>query len=147
MRRRLIAFFTLLLSIGAGTLPAQAQGLGARRFGLYVLVQDVPRAERFYARLFAAPPQVRTPALVGFDVAGGLFALVSRHSFAPGTPAGGSVRPYIRVADIAAAFDHVRRAAPESLEGGEVVVEGPFRFFRVRDPEGNLLEFFAVAGT
>ena len=32
---------------------------------------------------------------------------------------------------------------PGNLEGG-VVTEGSFSFFRVRDPDGNLIEFYAV---
>jgi len=109
-----------------------------------VLVDDVARAELFYARLFAAEPRVRTCVLTGFEVAGGLYALVSRRSYAPAARPGGAVRPFIRVADIAAAFEHVRRVAPQALETRSVVEEGRFRFFRLQDPEGNVIEFFEV---
>lgn len=132
-----------LVAIGAIAAPAPAPGYGieVQRFGLYVLVADVNRSVAFYEALFGKPPQVRTPALVGFDVGGGLFGVVSREAYAPGTSAGGGVRPYIRVADIDAAFAHVSTLAP--VESGRVVTEGPFRFFRFTDPDGNVLEFFS----
>ena len=138
----------LLAMLFAGLWSGQdpAPPVGAERFGIYVLVDDVPRAEIFYRRLFSVEPQVRTPALVGFDVAGGLFALAPRALYGTGAAAGGAVRPFIRVRDVDAAFAHARTVAPGAVESEAVVTEGPFRFFRLRDPEGNVLEFFSVAG-
>ena len=141
MKSFLLSGLLLTSLVGA---PAEVQPMRFERFGLYVLVDDVGGAELFYRRLFGAEPQVRTAALTGFDVAGGLFALVSRQGYGQGARPGGAVRPYIRVADIAAAFEHVRRVAPQALETQAVVEEGPFRFFRLRDPEGNVLEYFEV---
>lgn len=124
---------------------APAQRIEVQRFGLYVLASDVERSVAFYEALFGKAPQVRTPALVGFDLAGGLFAIISREAYAPGAAAGGGVRPYIRVADIDAAFAHVRELVPASIESAGVVTEGPFRFFRFSDPDGNMIELFSFA--
>lgn len=123
--------------------PALGQTLDVVRFGVYVAVDDVERSVTFYEKLFGKPPQVRTPALVGFDVAGGLFGVVSRSAYAAGSPEAGRVRPYMRVADIEAAFSRVTAMAPGSIAAPGIVTEGPFRFFRFVDPEGNVLEIFS----
>lgn len=134
----------LMATTGIATsVPALGQTLDVVRFGVYVAVDDVERSVTFYEKLFGKPPQVRTPALVGFDVADGLFGVVSRSAYAPGSPEAGRVRPYIRVADIEAAFSRVTAMAPGSIEAPGIVTEGPFRFFRFVDPEGNILEIFS----
>lgn len=139
-------FFAALLATAGIAVPSPAlpQAVEVQRFGLYVLTTDIDRSKVFYEALFAKAPQVRTPALVGFDVEGGLFAVVDRKSFAIETPPGSSVRPYIRVRDIDAAFLHVKALAPGRLEQDRVVNEGPFRFFRFSDPDGNIVEFFSI---
>jgi predicted enzyme related to lactoylglutathione lyase len=124
--------------------PALGQAVEAQRFGLYVLADDVEQSAAFYEALFQRPPNVRTPALVGFELAGGLFGIVSRGAYAPAEPRGGSVRPYIRVVDLEAAFEHVAHVAPGRIEGGQIVREGTFSFFRFSDPDGNIVELFAV---
>lgn len=143
VRQALIAALVATTGI-AMPAAAQPQAVDVKRFGLYVLVTDIDRSVVFYEALFMKAPQVRTPALVGFDIADGLFGIVDRNSFAPGTQAGGGVRPYIRVADIHAAFAHINKVAPGRIENGRVTTEGPFSFFRFTDPDGNILEFFSV---
>lgn len=122
--------------------PAMAQSISVERFGLYVLADDVERTARFYEVLLETSPEVRTPALTGFNMAGGLFGIVSRKAYAANEPRAGSVRPYIKVADIEQAFAHASAVAPNSIEAPGIVSEGPFRFFRMTDPDGNVLEFF-----
>lgn len=125
--------------------PVLSQAVSVQRFGLYVLVDDVERSVAFYEALFGEVPQIRTPALVGFDVAGGLFGIVDRAAYAPDSARGGSVRPYIRVVDIESAFKRVKAIAPERIEKPGIVTEGPFRFFRFSDPDGNSLEIFSFS--
>lgn len=122
--------------------PAMAQPISVERFGLYVLADDVERSARFYEGLLATSPEVRTPALIGFNMAGGLFGIVSRKAYAAHEPRAGSVRPYIKVTDIKQAFAHASSIAPGSIEAPGIVSEGPFSFFRMTDPDGNVLEFF-----
>jgi predicted enzyme related to lactoylglutathione lyase len=126
--------------------PASAEPLKVERFGLYVAAEDVAATGRFYESLFGAPPQRATPAFIGFDVGGGLFAVVSRAAYGLQVGAGSRVRPYIRVTDVDGAFRRARQLAPERLESDAVIEEGPFRYFRMTDPEGNVLEFFAISG-
>ncbi|MEN3973405.1 VOC family protein [Sphingomicrobium sp. XHP0235] len=115
-----------------------------QRFGLYVLVEDVEQSVAFYEALFAKSPQIRTPALVGFDVSGGLFGIVDRAKYGEGSTSGNSARPYIRVVDIDQAFTHAQTLAADGIEQPGIVREGPFSFFRMSDPDGNVLEFFSV---
>lgn len=140
------ALITALVATTGIALPAatQSQTIDVKRFGLYVLVTDVDRSVAFYEALFMKAPQVRTPALVGFDIEGGLFGIVDRNSYAPGIHVGGGVRPFIRVGDINAAFSHVNELAPGRIENGRMIVEGPFRCFRFTDPDGNVIEFFSL---
>lgn len=132
------------IALGAGE-PSAAEPLEVERSGLYVAAEDVTLVARFYERLFGAQPQRTTPVFVGFDVAGGLFAVVSRASYGLQVGSGSRVRPYIRVADIDSAFRHASEIAPERLESRAVIDEGPFRFFRITDPEGNVVEIFALS--
>lgn len=138
-----------ILAAGTGVqaqtkVPAPAHVIEFERFGLFVVVEDVDRASVFYEKVFGRKPQIRTPSLIGFDLAGGLFALASRTQYAPRVQRGDSTVPYIKVASVEALFKHVKTVAPASLQAATVTVEGPFRFFKIRDPDGNVVEFFSV---
>ena len=124
-----------------------AEPLSVERFGLYVLADDMERATEFYTGLFGAEPEFRMPGLVGFDIDGGLFAIVSRETYAQGVPAGGSVRPYIRVSNLEDALRRVQTLLPDGLETDGIVQEGPFSFFRFEDTEGNVVELFSLASS
>ena len=131
------------LTLGAPA-AARAEAPAAQRMGAYVVSDDLDRAAGFYTALFGRAPEVRAPGLVGFDVAGGLYAVASRAMYAPGAVRGGNVAPYIKVADIDAWFRHVQAVAPERLVTKAVVREGPFAMIKVADPDGNVLEFYAI---
>ena len=124
-----------------------AEPLGVERFGLFVLADDMDRATEFYARLFGMEPEFRLPGLVGFDIRGGLFAIVSRETYAQGVPAGGSVRPYIKVSNLEDALRRVQTLLPDGLETDGIVQEGVFSFFRFKDTEGNVVELFSIASS
>jgi predicted enzyme related to lactoylglutathione lyase len=136
----LLVLLALLLPVSTGV----ARAAEIERFGVYVVASDLDRARAFYEALFQKTPYVRTPSLVGFDVAGGLYAVVSAQAYRPNVRRGDNAVPYIRVADIEAEFERVRRIAPNMLDPA-VVVEGPVRLFRFTDPDGNMIEFFALA--
>ncbi len=143
-RRRVLPFLLLLLSVlPVSQLRAQASGI--ERFGLYVVSDDLQRAGAFYRELFQRSPQISNSGLVGFDIEGGLYAIVSRKAYALPSAQGSNVRPYIKVRDVFGEFERVKKLAPGSLESDAVVEEGPFRFFRFTDPDGNVIEFFSVA--
>jgi|GEM_PF-1735942 len=116
------------------------------RLGVYVLSADMNRSEAFYRSVFAASPAVETDVFLGFDVAGGLFAVVSRQVFAPEAVQGGNAIPYIKVSDIEAAYLHVETVAPEALRqaGARVISEGPISLFKFTDPDGNIIEYYSL---
>lgn len=138
---RCFGLFALALSISAS--PVIAEPINTDRFGLYVVVDDIDRASTFYEQLFGVP-EIKMPSLVGFDVAGGLYAVVSRNTYAVNAVRGDTMRAYINVSDIEETFTKARAVAPNSLESTAIIVEGPFRFFRMRDLDDNILEFFSI---
>jgi predicted enzyme related to lactoylglutathione lyase len=140
----LFGMAALTMVLIAAPAPAGPSALKVERFGLYVVSDDIRRSTGFYERLFGDKPQVAMPGMTGFDAAGALFAVVDRARYAPNTTRGDSSVPCLKVADVDAFLAHVRKVAPESLETAEVQREGSFRFIKLRDPDGNLLEFFSV---
>lgn len=134
----------LAATIATAANDTMAEPLGVERFGLYVLADDMHRATEFYTRLFGSEPEFRMPALVGFDIREGLFAIVSRETYAQAVPAGGSVRPYIRVSNLEDALRRVQALVPDGLETEGIVQEGAFSFFRFKDTEDNVIEMFSL---
>ena len=98
---RCFGLFALALSISAS--PVIAEPINTDRFGLYVVVDDIDRASTFYEQLFGVP-EIKMPSLVGFDVAGGLYAVVSRNTYAVNAVRGDTMRAYINVSDIEETF-------------------------------------------
>ena len=143
----------LMTTIATGVVLGAALAPGALRAapppverpGVYVVAADLERSAAFYEKLFAKAPQVRTPGLIGFDVAGGLYAVVAKDQYARDATIGGNVVPYLRVGDIDGWFAHVRAAAPGALVTPAVVREGPIALIKLRDPDGNMVELFSVA--
>lgn len=135
---------TLAPSVALAAATARAEPPAIERSGLYVVATDLERATGFYEKLFGKAPAVRAPGLVGFDVAGGLYAVVAKDRFAKDATVGGNVVPYIRVADIDAWFAHVRAIVPGALVSPAVLREGPVSLFKFRDPDGNQVELFSV---
>lgn len=138
----LLTAFVLASLSSASSASAQTRSIAAERFGLYVVTDDLNRAARFYQRLFGKP-QVRVPGMIGFDVAGGFYAVVDRKTFAPAAVRGDTTRGYIKVFNIQGAYKLAVAVASNSVENN-IAKEGRFSFFRVRDPDGNLIEFYAV---
>jgi predicted enzyme related to lactoylglutathione lyase len=151
MTRHLTTFFAFFLFTTATALNAQETDMSKtgpaafERLGIYVLSSDLERSETFYRALFGKGPGVRTGDFMGFDIAGGLFAVVSKEIFAPEAKLGGNAIPYLKVPDLEAAFNHVRDIAPGALMAPGVITEGPISLFKLSDPDGNILEYFALS--
>lgn len=136
-------FCLFALAVSITTAPVIAEPINTDRFGLYVVVDDMDRASAFYEQLFGVP-EIRMPSLVGFDVAGGLYGVVSRETYAVNAVSGDTMRAYIKVGDVEETFDKVSGVAPNRLENTAVLVEGSFGFSRVKDPDNDILEFFSI---
>jgi len=139
--RLMVVYAVSLLSIASAT-KARAEPITTDRLGLYVVSNNLDRAAVFYEAIFGKP-QIRVAGMIGFDVAGGLYAIVDRKTFAASAVRGDTTRGYIKVRDIQAAYNNAAGAVPLSLLG-DIKTEGRFRFFRIRDPDGNPIEFYAV---
>jgi hypothetical protein len=137
-----IALATALLAANADKSAGQPPEV--ERFGIYLVSDDVQRSSKFFAMLLAEEPQVRLPDFIGFDVAGGLLALVDRSRFAADAKRGDTAVPYIKVNDVQVLLAHVRKVAPQALVTQEAIVEGSLSIIKIRDPDGNLLEFFSL---
>ncbi|ATQ43036.1 VOC family protein [Caulobacter mirabilis] len=139
----------LLLALCSALLtPLAAQAQAApptTRLGVYVVADDVDKTTAFYQRLFGKAPEIRLPTFVGFDINGGLYAVISRGAFAPNAKRGETVMPYIRVDDIDAWRAHVQAVAPGSLLEPHITREGPIALFKLRDPDGNLVEVYSLS--
>lgn len=148
---RRMAKAAALVALGAfAAVAAHAQTAPAKdeRFakaGVYVVASDVEKASKFYEGIFAREPSLKTPQFVGFDIAGGLFAVVSKATFAPNSVRGDNAIPYIRANDIAAEYDRMKKIAPEAFKGRELIHDGPLILFKLTDPDGNVVEFYAFA--
>lgn len=134
----------LLFSLCLAPAAAHAQAPTIQRMGVYVVSDDLDRAATFYEDIFGRAPQVRTPGLVGFDVEGGFYAVVSRAHYASDASRGGNVVPYIKVTDIDAWLRHVEDVAPAGLLTKMVVREGPFALIRFSDPDDNIIELYEL---
>jgi len=115
------------------------------RLGVYVLSSDMQRSSAFYSALFGKDPAFQTDVFAGFDISGGLFAVVSKAAFAPEAKLGGNAVPYIKVNDINAAYRHVEKLAPAALRPSGIISEGPLSLFKFEDPDGNLVEYYALS--
>lgn len=121
------------------------QASAFKRMGLYVVSTDMERSEAFYTAVFGQPAEVKFPGFIGFGIAGGLFAVVDRDTFAPQARTGQNVVPYLSVGDIRQAFEHVEAAAPGAILPPGLIEEEAISLFKVADPDGNVLEYYALA--
>jgi catechol 2,3-dioxygenase-like lactoylglutathione lyase family enzyme len=112
------------------------------RFGVYLRVAELDPARAFYERVFDRHPYVSNARLVGFDVAGALLALYAGNA-GEAISRGRNVVPYIRVQSVDAEFARLKSLGVRLLDE-QVVVEGPLKLFRFADPDGNVLELFAL---
>jgi len=135
--------FLLIVTIGLISMSAQAQDSGVEKFGLYVVASDLDAARKFYERLFQKPPYVTNDKLVGFDVAGGLYAVFAAQAADRKIDKGNSAVPYLRVKDAEREFARLRLLDVTMLDK-QVVQEGPLKLFRIADLDGNVIEFFSL---
>ena len=123
--------------------PTLAEDENIAKFGVYVTVADLEASRVFYEKLFGKKPYVQNDRLVGFDVAGSLYALFTQQALDRATTKGNSTVPYIRVNDLDKEFTRAAQSGARLVDA-KIVAEGPIRLFRIADPDGNLIEFFSV---
>jgi len=111
--------------------------------GMYVAVSDLAAARRFYQALFATEPYLENERFVGFRLNGGRFGLMRGDAYAVPLTRGNSAVPNIRVDDIESQYERVKALEPRVLQE-QITDLGGMRLFMFQDPDGNVIEFFAL---
>jgi predicted enzyme related to lactoylglutathione lyase len=135
----------ILVTISSAS--ASAQNNAIEKFGLYVIAADLNKSREFYEKVFQKPPYVMNDRLVGFDIAGGLYAIVAAQSADQKLVKGNNTVPYVRVKDAELEFARVKSLVATlgaTMIDSKVVQEGPIKLFRFADPDGNVVEFFSL---
>jgi len=133
-----------LITMLAPSIAARESGI--EKFGLYVVAADLQNWSEFYAKLFQKPPYVQNDRLVGFDVAGGLYAIFAANATDQKQIKGNNTIPYIRVKDADREFQRVKSLGATMIDN-KVLQEGPIKLFRFVDPDGNVIELFSLVAT
>ncbi|MEM1284725.1 MAG: hypothetical protein AAGH43_05015 [Pseudomonadota bacterium] len=140
---------TLLLALAFGATASAAQADASSdplvAMGAYVASDDMGQSEAFYMALFDREPVIRLDDFIAFDVSGGWFAIVSRARYAAGSVPGNGAVPYIQSGDLAAI--QARFAGVSDSTVPDIIVEPGISILKVYDPEGQLVEFFALTGS
>ena len=111
--------------------------------GAYVPTDDIDGSVAFYRALFNETPAIALPDLVAFDVAGGWFAVVSRERYAPGAEPGSGAVPYLQASNLEELQD---RISAIGVPAPEIIEEPGTHLLKITDPNGQLVEFFKLAG-
>lgn len=113
-----------------------------------IITADVPRLVSFYERVTAAEAAWSTPDFAELTVGDGTLAIASTRTvplFSPGSAepaANRSVITEFRVADVDATYEKIRTTVTDVVTEPTTMPWGN-RSLLVRDPDGNLINFFA----
>ena len=125
------------------TVAAYANESPPMRLGLYVVVDNIETARRFYNQLFRVEPTVDIDNFISYRLAGGLFAIYGEEAYEHSLQRGNNVVPYLQVENIDREYQRVKRLSPKMVHD-TVVDEGVIKLFMFTDPSGNLIEFFSL---
>lgn len=144
MKSAIIAELAVFLPVGLSAETSQVPDPAPiLAMGAYVPTDDMDGSVAFYRALFDETPTIALPDFVAFDVAGGWFAVVSRDRYAPGAEPGSGAVPYLQASDLEELQDRV------SAIGGpapEIIEEPGIHLLKIKDPNGQLVEFFKLTG-
>ena len=110
---------------------------------LYVNVDDMGRALRFYRELFQATPTQEQERYSIFEAGGVDFGLYNARFDGETTRAGNNCIPNLEVRDVDAEHRRISRFAPR-IDPQVSQVED-YRYFECEDTEGNILEVYQMA--
>jgi predicted enzyme related to lactoylglutathione lyase len=111
--------------------------------GAYVPTDDMNASEMFYRALFDRAPVIELPDFVAFSIAGGWFAIAARSKYAPGAIPGSGAVPYLQSGDLVTLQ---ARASAAGAEVPDIIEEPGIHLLKITDPNGQLIEFFALTG-
>ncbi|MES0884606.1 VOC family protein [Roseibium sp. SCP14] len=136
----------VVLAMFSSPLAAKAQTSGTAeavlKMGAYVSSDDMDRSRTFYQTLFARKPALQLDDFIAFDFAGGWFAIVSRDRYAPGSVPGSGAVPYIHTNDL----ERIRQRGSVAQGGPapDIIDEPGIQLLKLKDPDGQLIEFFSL---
>lgn len=140
---------TKILPLAASVLLAGATAASAQNdqtilaMGAYVPTDKMGVSEEFYRVLFDRVPVIEQPDFVAFNIEGGWFAIASRSKYAPGSLPGSGAVPYLQSSDLLTLQE---RASAAGAEIPDIIVEPGIHLLKITDPNGQLIEFFALTG-
>ncbi|WP_436399576.1 VOC family protein [Roseobacter sp. S98] len=111
--------------------------------GAYVPTDDMAVSEEFYRTLFDRTPVIELPDFVAFNIEGGWFAIASRIKYAPGSMPGSGAVPYLQSNDLLTLQE---RASAAGADAPDIIEEPGIHLLKITDPNGQLIEFFALMG-
>ena len=111
--------------------------------GAYVPTDDMAVSEEFYRTLFDRTPVIELPDFVAFNIEGGWFAIASRSKYAPGSMPGSGAVPYLQSNDLLTLQE---RASAAGADAPDIIEEPGIHLLKITDPNGQLIEFFALMG-
>ncbi|MEM9582118.1 MAG: hypothetical protein AAGA08_03300 [Pseudomonadota bacterium] len=111
--------------------------------GAYVPTDDMSVSEEFYRVLFDRAPVIELPDFVAFNIQGGWFAIASRSKYAPGSMPGSGAVPYLQSSNLEALQE---RASAAGADAPDIIEEPGIHLLKITDPNGQLIEFFALMG-
>ncbi|MBI1394304.1 MAG: hypothetical protein GC152_16375 [Alphaproteobacteria bacterium] len=119
--------------------------LQTERMGVYVTSNDLGQSLRFYESVLGVSPEIQTRSFLGFNIAGGLFAVVDKETFVPEAKFGNNAVPYIRVTNLREVHAHVQAIVTPPAFVSDIIEEDYLSLFKLTDPDGNIVEFYAFS--
>lgn len=111
--------------------------------GAYVPTDDMAVSGEFYRVLFDRAPVIELPDFVAFSIQGGWFAIASRSKYAQGSMPGSGAVPYLQSNDLLTLQE---RASAAGADVPDIIEEPGIHLLKITDPNGQLIEFFALTG-
>lgn len=122
----------------------QNKSLEMERMGVYISSNDLNHSLEFYQVVFGISPEVKTPSFLGFDISGGLFAIVDKETFAPEATYGNNAVPYIRVSNLSEVHARTKEIVFPPAQVSEIIYEDYLSLFKLTDSDGNIVEFYEI---
>ena len=129
--------------LASSTVAAAQDDQAILAMGAYVPTDDMGVSEEFYRVLFDRAPVIELPDFVAFNIEGGWFAIASRSKYAPGSLPGSGAVPYLQSGDLEVLQ---QRASNAGADVPDIIEEPGIHLLKITDPNGQLIEFFALTG-
>lgn len=117
-----------------------------RSYGIMYLVRDMNTSKEFYSSLLGQSPSFESKTWTEFDLGDQNLCLCrpqNEASYGSRRDNHMATRAVLQVRDIDDFKQELDRLNISVMEGPEEVDQGPGRFLNVKDPDGNVIGFYA----